>query len=184
MWLVRGVTIASLLALLVPSVPLAHRQDAPVDAGTFAVAFQAGTADQFKGRIIAGTGYAFGMSAPAVLITVGAAGDDTPVTPVTTLEQFTAAENARTTLQVMVSVAGFDPRSMSADRRHPNAYAFSGVYNGRMRTVGRPQAPNGVPDTGACPAQPDDPPTMRVVTSGPTTFHCVPLIESGTLQPK
>jgi hypothetical protein len=61
------------------------------------MAFRSGTADQFKGRTIAGTGLAFGVSKPP-LITVGAAGNDKQVTPVTMWEQFTAAQNARTTV--------------------------------------------------------------------------------------
>ena len=92
----------------------------------------------------------------ACLITVGAAADDKQVTPVTTWVQLTDAQNARTTLQVMISVADFDPTSMSADRQRPNQYSFSGVYNGRMRTTQRPEAPNGLPDTGPCPPQPGD----------------------------
>ena len=184
MRLVRGVTFAALLSLCGASVPTAHSQDS-VDAAMFLTAFRSGTADQFKGRTIAGTGLAFGMSMP-VLITVGAAADDKQVTPVTTWDQLTAAQNARTTLQVMISVADFDPTSMSADRQRPNQYSFSGVYNGRMRTTQRPEAPNGLPDTGPCPPQPGDPSNLLTISSSarPMTSYCVPLLESGTLQKK
>jgi hypothetical protein len=177
MWLVRGVAFASLLALFGPSVP--SPQD--VDPAAFVMAFQSGAADQYKGRTIAGTGVAFGVGGPWILITLGAVGDDKRVVPLTTREAFSAARAAHTTLQLFVSAPDFDSKSLTP-RDLPAQFSFSGVYNGRMRTAWRPES--GLADTGPCPPQPDDPKNLHVITNGPSTAYCVPLLESGTLQKK
>ena len=97
-------------------------------------------------------------------------------------DEFFAAQRGHTTVQVMVSAAGFDAQSRSADPRRPIALAFTGLYNGHMRTVARPQAADGAGDTGPCPPQPDDPPHLNRLSSGRVTEYCVPLLESRTLQ--
>ena len=179
MRLLRGVAFASLLSFAVSSVPRAAPQES-VDAATFALAFRAGKADQYKGRTIAGSGLQFGQFYPGVLVTIGAAGDDGRVTPITTRDQLTAANNARATLQILVTGADVQPTPpRGAAAYEPVAYTFTGVYNGHMRTAMRPRTPDDAPDTGVCP---DQPAGLTAHTSEPMTEYCVPMIESGTVQ--
>jgi hypothetical protein len=102
------------------------------------------------------------------------------ITPLITMKDFQAAQRARTTLDILVSSPDYGLKSLPTD--FPAEYAFNGVYTGRMRTVARPD--NGIPDKGACPPQPDDPPNVHEISTTRTTHYCVPLLESGTLRKK
>src|SRR5262245_1275617 len=115
------------LSLINPTVPRGQAQDS-VDAATFALAFRDGKADQYKGRTIAGVGVQFGVSAPGALLTLGAAGDDKRLAPVTTNEEFRAAQTAHTTVQVIVSASEYSPSDRSHHASEAVVYAFTGVY--------------------------------------------------------
>jgi hypothetical protein len=146
-----------------------------VDAATFLLAFRAGQADQYKGKTVTGSGLDFNGSAPQLALTVGAEGADKGAAPVTTWDQFLAAENARTTLIIALDAADFKRTSWPRRGQTPDAYTFSGVFNGKTMTASRPGSG---PDSGPCETAP--PPNQIRVSSGPRTYHCIPLLDSAT----
>ena len=119
------------LALLGPAGP------PDVDAVTFALAFRAGSADQYKNRQVSGSGVSFhggvservadGSTRTSLVITLGAAGPDGKLTLLRTWDDFVAAERERITL--VVALSGPDLPRPSA--QGPVTVAFSGVYDGR-----------------------------------------------------
>jgi hypothetical protein len=165
-------------ALLAPAP--AARPD--VDAVTFALAFRAGNAGEYKNEQIAGSGVSFhgpieerigdGSTRTSLVMTLGAAAQDGKLTLLRTWDEFVAAERARTTLVVALSGPGLPAETTQA----PAVYDFSGVYDGQVRTIVRaPQAGGGGgDDRGPCPgeqprgAQPQG------------TFHCAPLLTGAT----
>jgi len=93
-----------------------------VDAATFALAVQQGRGDEYKGRIIAGTGADFHGSAPSLERTVGSAVADRKPKPVTTWDDFVAAQRARSTLVLSLDVAGFQRTSWPKRGQPPVEY--------------------------------------------------------------
>src|SRR5215208_2640196 len=145
-------SILGTLVLLAPAAP------PDVDAVTFALAFKAGTADQYKNKQIAGSGTSFhgavaeriadGSTRTSLVITLGAAAPEGKLTLLKTWDDFVAAERERTTLAVALS----GPSLPAPPAQGPVTIDFSGVYDGQVRTVMRvPQAAEStVTDTGPC----------------------------------
>ncbi len=167
---------AGVLALLAPA-------QSAVDAVTFAQAFRAGAADQFKNRQVKGTGVNFhgainerianGTTRTSLVITVGSAreGSAAPAL-IRTWDEFVAAERARTTLVVALSGSSLPaPAAGSA----PQTYEFSGIFDGQVRTIMRvPQA--------ADVATPESEPCKGEQPQGNATaaFYCAPLLVNAT----
>jgi hypothetical protein len=145
-----------------------------VDAATFLLAFRAGQADQYKGKTVTGSGLDFNGASPRLVLTVGAESADKGAAPVTTWDQFLAAQNARTTLIIALDAPDFKRTSWPRRGQKPDEYTFSGVFNGKTMTASRPGSG---PDSGPC----ETPPANQIrVSSGPTTYHCVPQLDSAT----
>jgi len=159
---------------------------AEVDAVTFALAFRAGNADQYKNKQVSGVGTSFhgpirerigdGSTRTSLVITLGAADPDGKLTLLKTWDEFVGAERAHTTL--VVALSGPDLPAQAAD--HPILYQFSGVYDGQVRTVARaPQAAGGeAGDTGPCPGE------QPRGTGQSAGFSCAPLLTGATATPK
>lgn len=155
-----------------------------VDAVTFATAFRAGGADQYKNRQIAGRGVSFhgaikekvadGTTRTSLVITLGAVGRDGKLTPLQTWEEFVAAERAGTTVAVALS----GPSLPEPPATGPGAYEFSGVYDGQVRTIMRPPQA----DVGSEPADAGPCPGERPV-EGRGQFYCAPLLTGATAKP-
>jgi len=177
-----ALTISELSAAL-PVADIARRD---VDAVSFALAFRAGNADQFKNKQISGAGLSFhgaiaermadGSTRTSLVITLGAVdgpGADGKLTPLNTWDDFLAAERARTTLVVALS----GPDLPSPPTSGPTLYEFSGVYDGQVRTIARaPQAAGapGPPDPGPCPGE-------QPRGDAPNgSFYCAPLLTGAT----
>lgn len=170
------------LVLLTPAAP------PDVDAVTFATAFRAGTADQYKNKQISGTGVSFhgaikerladGSTRTSLVMTLGATGAGGKLDLIKTWEEFSAADRAGTTLVVALS----GPALPEPPSSGPVAYEFSGVYDGQVRTIMRaPQAGGAdaagtaaTPDSGPCPGEQPRPPDT------PGRFFCAPLLTGGT----
>ena len=163
------------------SITLLAQAPADVDAVTFATAFRAGTADQYKNKQITGTGISFhgavqeriadGTSRTSLVITLGADANG-KLNLLKTWEEFVEAERARTTMVVALS----GPALPEPPASGPTAYEFTGVYDGQVRTIMRaPQAGDSyVPDPGPCPGeQPAD-------GAKPGRFYCAPLLTGAT----
>jgi hypothetical protein len=98
--------VLGFVALVAPAPP-------DVDAVAFAKAFQSGQADQFKNKQVSGTGVSFhgpitervadGSTRTSLVVTLGAVGADGRLTPLTSWDEFVAAERTRTTLVVALS---------------------------------------------------------------------------------
>jgi hypothetical protein len=154
----------------------------PVDAVTFVQAFRAGTADQFKNRVVAGTGVNFhgaineriadGTTRPSLVITVGAERSGSTPALIKAWDEFVAAERERTTLVVALSGANLP---VPAGGAGPQTYEFSGIYDGQVRTIIRvPQATNGVkPDPGPCKGE-------HALDGVQGSFYCAPLLVNAT----
>jgi hypothetical protein len=172
--------IASLFAGLVMLVALLQQ---PVDAIRLVQAFRDGTADQFKNRRIAGTGVNFhghvsertadGTTRTSLVITIGSAAAGPPPTLVKiikTVDEFIAAERARTTMVVALSGSALPAPAGET----PQTYEFSGIYDGQVRTIVRAGGPmSNAPDAGPCKGE------------GPQgsfegTFYCAPLLVNAT----
>ena len=171
-WAVLG-----FLALFVPAQP-------DVDAVTFATAFRAGSADQYKNKPISGRGVSFhgaikekiadGSTRTSLVITLGSISRDGKVTPLQTWDEFVAAERAGTT--VVVALSG--PSLPEAAGTGPVTYEFSGVYDGQVRTIMRPPQA----DVGSEPADAGPCPGERPV-EGRGQFYCAPLLTGATARP-
>ena len=164
------VAVAGLIVMVTPTRP-------DLDAVTFAKAFQAGEADQYKNRQVAGGGVSFhgaikervadGSERTSLVVTLGAAAPGGELRRLLAWDDFVEAERARTTL--VLALSGPDLPAVSTE---PTALRFSGVYDGQLRTIMRvPQAGGGSPaDSGPCPGeQPRDPAPGAV-------FYCAPLL--------
>jgi hypothetical protein len=172
--------IVGVLALVTPTLVTPTLD---IDAVSFALAFRAGKADEFKGRQIGGVGTSFhgaiterladGSTRISLVMTLGAADTRGKLTPLATWDDFVAAERARTTLVVAISGPNLPPPPTSG----PTVYEFSGVYDGQVRTIARaPQAVDvpGASDPGPCPGEQ---PRGAAQTSG---FFCAPLLTGAT----
>ena len=172
--------IACLLAGVVALVSGGSRPD--VDAVTFALAFRAGAADQYRNQQVRGSGVNFhgaiteriadGTTRSSLVITVGADRESALPTVIKAWDEFVAAERARTTL--VVALSGADLPVPAAGT--PQTYEFSGVYNGQVRTIMRvPAAEDSTtPDTGPCKGE------KPQGTGG--SFYCAPLLVSATAE--
>ena len=169
-------------ALLAPA-PVA-RPD--VDAVTFARAFRAGNAEQYKNKQISGTGISFhgpikeriadGSTRTSLVMTLGAAAQDGTPAMIKTWDEFVAAERARTTLVVALS----GPNLPAETPQAPLTYDFSGVYDGQVRTIMRaPQASDGTAEDRPCPGE-----APRQGTPPSGAFHCAPLLTGATATAK
>ena len=172
--------VLGIFALLSPVAP-------DVDAVTFATAFKAGRADQYKNRQVSGSGASFhgpiteriadGTTRVSLVITLGAATPDGRLNLIRTWDDFVAAERERTTLAVALTGQGLPAPS------EPGAamFDFTGVYDGQVRTIMRvPQAANStVADAGPCPGE-----QPRQAGEARTTFYCAALLTGATATPK
>jgi hypothetical protein len=171
----------AVFGLLTLLAPVARRPD--VDAVTFALAFRAGQADQYRNKQISGGGVSFhgainervadGSSRTSLVVTLGAADPDGKLTVIKTWDDFVAAERARTTLVVALS----GPHLPVPAGTGPVAVDFSGVYDGQVRTIMRvPEAADAtVPDTGPCPGE-----RPRQGGDSKVSFYCAPLLTGAT----
>ncbi len=154
-----------------------------VDAVTFAQAFRAGTAGRYEHQQVRGKGINFhgaiserladGTTRTSLVMTLGAAANAPAPAVIKTWEEFVAAERARSTLVVALSGAGLPvPPS---DANGAQAYEFSGVYDGQVRTIMRaPQASDSTTaDSGPCKGE-----QPRPAAAG--SFYCAPLLVSAT----
>jgi len=166
-----------------------------VDAVTFALAFRAGKSDQFRNKPISGVGTSFhgavnerladGSTRISLIITLGAADPDGKVTPLTSWDDFVAADGARTTLVVALS----GPDLPAPPAAGPTVYEFTGVYDGQVRTVARAPQTSGqtsgpVPrgfspdiagkDAGPCPGE------QPRGTVPDASLYCAPLLTGAT----
>jgi hypothetical protein len=149
-----------------------------VDAMVFVRAFRAGTADQYRNQLIRGRGVNFhgaiaeriadGTTRTSLVITVGAGGEGATPTVIRTWAEFVAAERARTTLVVALSGESLAVPSGPG----PEAYEFSGVFNGQVRTIVRvPDASDStIPDSGPCKGEQPQ--------GAAGSFYCAPLLVS------
>jgi hypothetical protein len=165
------------IALFSPSIP---RPD--VDAVTFATAFRAGEADQYKSKQISGTGVSFhgaiserladGSTRSSLVVTLGTVAQGGKVDLIKTWDDFVAAERDRTTL--VVALSGPDlPSPPPADAV---TYDFSGVYDGQVRTIMRAplaaaSSASGATDSGPCPGE-----EARQPAEPAGAFYCAPLL--------
>jgi hypothetical protein len=165
--------LAGLLALIPVTPP-------DVDAVAFARAFRDGQADQYRMKQISGTGVSFhgaidervadGSTRRSLVITLGAASGEAPLSPIKTWNEFVEAERARSTL--VVALSGPDLPAMSPE---PATVRFSGVYDGQVRTIMRvPQASSSATDSGPCPGERPVPPDANA------SFYCAPLLTGAT----
>jgi hypothetical protein len=173
--------VLAALALFAPAGP------PDVDAVTFATAFKAGKADQYKNRQVSGSGVSFhgavperiadGTTRTSLVITLGAAAPDGRMTLIRTWDDFVAAERERTTL--VVALTG--PALPAPPEQGPAMFDFSGVFDGQVRTIMRvPQsADSTVADTGPCPGE-----QPRQGGEQRRTFYCAPLLTGATATPK
>lgn len=185
------VTCSVVLAVSALSVaPRSSPVDArDVDAVSFALAFRAGKADQYRNKPVSGAGTSFhgaiserladGSTRTSLVITLGAAELDGKATPLSTWDDFLGAERARTTLVVALSGPALEPPPASG----PAVYEFTGVYDGQVRTVARaPQASDrrgvspvaGAKDAGPCPGE------QPRGTAQDASFYCAPLLTGAT----
>jgi len=170
-------TILGTLVLLAPVAP------PDVDAVSFALAFKAGTADQYKNKQIAGSGVSFhggiperiadGSTRTSLVMTLGAAGPDGKLAILKSWEDFVAAERERTTLVVALS----GPSLPAPPAQGPVTVDFSGVYDGQVRTVMRAPhaADSSVADSGPCPGE-----QPRQAGDAKGSFHCAALLTGAT----
>jgi len=177
--------VCAVLAILTSLAPIPPRPD--VDAVTFALAFRAGQADQYRNKQVSGSGVSFhgavtervadGSSRTSLVVTLGAADPDGKLTVIRTWDDFVAAERARTTLVIALSGPNLPVPSGSA----PAALDFSGVYDGQVRTIMRvPQAADAtVPDAGPCPGE-----RPRPAAESKASFYCAPLLTGATATAK
>ena len=167
-------------ALLAPAAP-------DVDAVTFATAFKAGRADEYKNRKVSGSGASFhgpiteriadGTTRVSLVITLGAAAPDGRLNLIKNWDDFVAAERERTTLVVALTGAGLPAPSEPGSAM----FDFTGIYDGQVRTIMRvPQsADSTAPDAGPCPGE-----QPRPAGEVRTTFYCAPLLTVATATPK
>jgi hypothetical protein len=177
--------LSGLMAFAIPSI------DRDVDATAFALAFRAGTADQFKNKQVSGAGTSFhgaiaeriadGSTRTSLVITLGSADRDGRLTPIIAWDDFVAAERAHTT--VVVALSG--PNLPVPPSSGPTPYEFSGVYDGQVRTIARApqavgQAPSSAvgqgfsPDSGPCPGE------KPRGDAAAGSFYCAPLLTGAT----
>lgn len=165
--------LAAVVGLVAPA-------QAPVDAIAFAQAFRAGTADQYKNRQIKGTGLNFhgaiterigdGSTRTSLVITLGSARDGSAPALISSVDEFIAAERARTTLVVALSGPNLPPPT----EKTPQTYEFSGIYDGQVRTIARAGGKILTPpDSGPCKGE-----QPQGAFEG--TFYCAPLLVSAT----
>jgi hypothetical protein len=160
---------------------MAPRQTA-VDALAFAQAFRAGAADQYRNRMIQGTGVNFhgaiserladGSTRTSLVITLGSAREGSAPGVIKTWDDFVAAERARTTLVVALSGANLPAQTADAG---PRTYEFSGIYDGQLRTIMRvPQSSDSTtPDSGPCRGEGEQ-------GNARASFYCAPLLVNAT----
>jgi hypothetical protein len=177
--MIRAACIVLGIAALVA--PMAPPPD--VDAVTFAIAFRAGQADQYKNKQIRGSGTSFhgaikerladGSTRTALVVTLGSADPDGKLTVIKAWDDFVSAERSRTTLAVALS----GPSLPEPPGGAPVTYDFSGVYDGQMRTIMRvPQASDAaVSDSGPCPGE-----TPRQAGQANASFYCAALLTGAT----
>ena len=168
--------------VLIGVVALVVPPQASVDALVFVQAFRAGTADQYKNRVIAGTGMNFhgavnergpdGTSRPWLVVTLGAEREGAPPAVLKAFDEFVNAERNRTTLVVALSGQDLPVPPAGAG---PQRYEFSGIYDGQVRTIIRvPQALNGVKDDpGPCKGE-------HALDGVQGSFYCAPLLVNAT----
>jgi hypothetical protein len=175
--------ISAVLGIALLLVPV----QSDVDAVTFAQAFRAGSADQYKNKQISGTGVSFhgaikeriadGSTRISLVMTLGAAAPDGKPTLLNTWDEFVAAEKAKSTLVVALS----GPSLPEPPASSPTIYQFSGVYDGQVRTIMRaPQAgTTEPPESKPCPNE-------KPVTGAPvgSSFYCAPLLTGATATAK
>src|SRR3954468_23413393 len=133
--MIRG--ISAVFAVLALVAPVATPPD--VDAVTFALAFRAGNADQYKNRQVSGSGVSFhgpireriadGSNRTSLVITLGSADPAGRLTLMKKWDEFVAAERDRSTLVVALS----GPALAAPSTQGPIGYRFSGVYDGQVR---------------------------------------------------
>jgi hypothetical protein len=169
------VTCAVLLTLALPG----PAGPPDVDAVTFALAFRAGSADQYKNRQVSGSGVSFhggvqeriadGSTRTSLVISLGAAGPDGKLTLLKTWDDFVAAERERTTLVVALS----GPELPRPPAQGPVTVDFSGVYDGQVRTIASPPqaVDSAVADSGPCPGE-----QPRPAGDAKGSFHCAALL--------
>ena len=162
---------------LLPAADSGLRPD--VDAITFARAFRAGAADQYRNQQVRGTGLNFhgtvteriadGTSRSSLVITLGADRKEAAPSLIKTWDDFVAAERARTTLVVALSGATLPATSPGGLQ----SVEFSGIYDGQVRTIMRvPQsADSKTADTGPCKGE-------QPRAGG--SFYCAPLLVNAT----
>jgi len=170
------------VALLAPAVPRAD-----VDAVTFATAFRAGNADQYKNKQVSGTGVSFhgaiterlgdDSTRTSLVITLGSLGQGGKVDLIKTWDEFVAAEHDRTTLVVALS----GPDLPSPPRGDAVSFDFSGVYDGQLRTVMRAplSSDSAAQDSGPCPGE-----AARQPAEPASSFYCAPLLTGALVTQK
>jgi hypothetical protein len=153
-----------------------------VDGVPFALAFRAGTADQYRNQRVRGSGVNFhgaiveriadGTNRSSLVITVGAVREGAAPALIKTWDEFVAAERARTTLAVALSGADLPVPAAGT----PQTYEFSGVYNGQVRTIMRvpAAADSPTPDSGPCKGEQP--------RGSEGSFYCAPLLVSATAE--
>jgi hypothetical protein len=167
-------------SLLVAAIALFAPAQAAVDAVTLAQAFRANAADQYKNRQIKGSGLNFhgviseriadGTSRPSLVITLGSVREGSAPALIKTVDEFIAAERARTTLVVALSGASLPPPT----EKTPQTYEFSGIYDGQVRTIARAGGKILTPpDSGPCKGE-------QPQGGLEVTFYCAPLLVSAT----
>jgi hypothetical protein len=165
--------LAAVIALVAPA-------QATIDAVTLAQAFRADAADQYKNRQIKGTGVNFhgaineriadGTTRTSLVMTLGSVREGSAPAILKTVDEFIAAERARTTLVVALSGANLPPPTADG----PQTYEFSGIYDGQVRTImragGKILTP---PDSGPCKGE-------QPQGEFEATFYCAPLLVNAT----